>query len=114
MLVVNVVTAVTGRPTVADTAADTVMRGTLGAPTEAAGTATLAPTDPSVRVEHGLVGSGRVPGPQHVTVVPLDAAAAASRFAVTAVTPTAFRIAVPQAHGTQPARLAWRVDLTRR
>ncbi|GAA2725285.1 glycosyl hydrolase family 28-related protein [Cellulomonas aerilata] len=113
VLVDDDLTGLTNRTPVTDAAPDTVLRGNVGASTEAAGTATIPPGATSVTVPHGLAGSGRVPGPSHVGVMPVSGSAATSGWFVTAITATSFRIAVPTPLG-QPAELAWRVDLTRR
>jgi hypothetical protein len=97
-----------------DAAADTVIRGNLGATTEAAGTATIAAATTSVTVQHGLEGSGRAPGARHITVLPLTSPDQTGPFFVTGITPTAFRIAVPTAPATGTADFAWRVDVTQR
>jgi hypothetical protein len=113
VLVDNDVTGLTAAVVFNDAAADTVMRGNLGATTETAGTVAVAPSATSATVRHGLQGSGRVPTAQHISVVPLTPEAAGSQYVLTGITPTTFRIAVPAAPGTA-LEFAWRVDLTRR
>jgi hypothetical protein len=107
----NDLTGLTDRSKITDFAPDTVIRGNLGAPTEASGTAVIAPATTSVTVAHGLEGSGRTPSAQHIAVLATDPTG--SGHYVTGVTATSFRIALPEPPVTQ-APFAWRVDLTRR